>query len=137
MTKLLISFIMPVKNAVGGVLFSKFPTNWRNTWRGASLGFVSLFAIAGCGDLFEPTISEICEAHSEMCLDLSLDARCRFQRAEIIRLRYYNQDNQEAYDAALKEPGVLSTYEEMRHLKDFLLSYPVAPYWRTLQVDQQ
>ena len=51
--------------------------------------------------------------------------------------RVYNQDNQEAYDAALKEPGVLSTYEEMRHLKDFLLSYPVAPYWRTLQVDQQ
>lgn len=120
MTKLLISFIMPVKSAVGGVLFSKFPTNWRNTWRGASLGFVSLFAIAGCGDLFEPTISEICEAHSAMCSDLNLDARCRFQRAEIIRLRYYNQDNQDdayKYPLLLEFEEYLTCIEEAQHIE--------------------
>ena len=79
-------------------LFSKFPTKGR----AATLLLAAAFSVAGCGDLFEPTIGEICESHSEICLDLSLDARCRAERAEIIRLRYYNQDSK---DEAYKYPS--------------------------------
>lgn len=115
-TKLSINF----KNAVyfmnGRTLFSKFPTSH---YKAACL-VASLVVISGCSDWFEPTIKEICAEHENMCVDLSLDARCTPQRAEIIRLRYYNQNpSSDAY----KYPLLLSfeTYlecvQEVQHIE--------------------
>lgn len=106
-TKLLISFKTSMKTTTTTSLFSKFPTKGRV----AALWLAAASALTGCGDIFEPTISEICESHSEICLDLSLDARCRAERAEIIRLRYYNQDS---IDEAYKYPLLL-------HFEEYLV----------------
>ncbi|GFD82452.1 hypothetical protein KUL156_04720 [Alteromonas sp. KUL156] len=81
---------------------------------------LALISLSGCGDLFEPTISEICESHSEICLDLSLDARCRVERAEIIRLRYYNQDTKDdayKYPLLLNFEKYLTCVEEVQHIE--------------------
>jgi hypothetical protein len=115
-TKLLISFKTTMKTHTTKNLFGKFPTKIRPS----TLGLVSLFALGGCGDLFEPTISEICESHSEICLDLSLDARCRAERAEIIRLRYYNQDSKDdayKYPLLLNFEEYLTCVEEVQHIE--------------------
>ncbi|GFD89626.1 hypothetical protein KUL152_18520 [Tenacibaculum sp. KUL152] len=111
---------MPIKSALNAALFSKFPTNWRNKIRTVLAGILTVPLLAGCGDLFEPTISEICETHSELCLDLSLDARCRFERADIIRLRYYNQDNKDdayKYPLLLHFEEYLECVEEVQHIE--------------------
>ena len=44
--------------------------------------------------------------------------------------RVYNQKNKELYDANLGQPGILSNFEDIRHVKQFLPSWPLAPYWR-------
>lgn len=44
--------------------------------------------------------------------------------------RVFNQASKEEYEAALSSPGVLSTYSDMRYLKQFLSTWPIAPYWR-------
>lgn len=44
--------------------------------------------------------------------------------------RVYNHTLRAEYEASLEEPGVLSTYSDMRYLKQFLSSWSVAPYWR-------
>jgi hypothetical protein len=44
--------------------------------------------------------------------------------------RIYNQTSKDAYEASLKEPGVLSTFADIRYLKQFLSTWPNAPYWR-------
>jgi insulysin len=46
--------------------------------------------------------------------------------------RVYNQKSRMYYDASVGEPGVLSSYSDMRHFKQFLSSWPVAPYWRVV-----
>ena len=87
--------------------------------------------LTGCGDLFEPTISEICESHSEICLDLSLDARCRGERAEIIRLRYYNQDSKDdayKYPLLLNFEEYLTCVEEVQHIEHVKRKGKVQPY---------
>ncbi|MHC6646652.1 DUF2989 domain-containing protein [Alteromonas sp. HB246098] len=112
---MLISFKTSMKTTVTESLFSKFPTKV-----GMATLWLSVTSLTGCGDLFEPTISEICESHSEICTDLSLDARCRAERAEIIRLRYYNQDSK---DEAYKYPLLLNfeeylvCVEEAQHIE--------------------
>ena len=120
MTKLLISFIMPIKSAFNAALFSKFPTK-QNSKRGtAILGVVLVSLLSGCGDLFEPTIREICEEQSELCLDLSLDARCRFERADIIRQRYYHQNSEDdayKYPLLLHFEEYLECVEEVQHIE--------------------
>lgn len=50
------------------------------------------------------------------------------RRAMIARV--YNHNSKVEYEAALNKPGVLSTYADMRQLKQFLSSWPMAPYWR-------
>ncbi len=109
-TKLLISFKTSMKTPTSESLFSKFPTKGRI----ATLWLLVSASLTGCGDLFEPTISEICETHSEICLDLSLDARCRGERAEIIRLRYYNAY---MYPLLLNFEEYLTCVEEVQHIE--------------------
>lgn len=46
--------------------------------------------------------------------------------------RVYNQASQSHYDASIGQPGVLSSYADMRHYKQFLSSWPNAPYWRVV-----
>ncbi len=112
---MLISFKTSIKKRTTENLFSKFPTKKRLSTIG-----LALISLSGCGDLFEPTISEICESHSEICLDLSLDARCRVERAEIIRLRYYNQDTKDdayKYPLLLNFDKYLTCVEEVQHIE--------------------
>jgi len=115
-TKLLISFKTSMKTRITESLFSKFPTKGYVT----TVWLAAATTLTGCGDLFEPTISEICESHSEICLDLSLDARCRGERAEIIRLRYYNQDSKDdayKYPLLLSFEEYLTCVEEVQHIE--------------------
>ena len=44
--------------------------------------------------------------------------------------RVYSQNSRSAYEAALNQPGILSSFSDMRHLKQFLSSWPNVPYWR-------
>jgi len=94
MTKLLINFNKNKKSQYLAPLFSNFPT-----FPGQSATLVLLaFLLSSCSEWFEPTVSEICDTHPNLCLDLNLDARCRFERADIIRLRYnHKNDTSEAY----------------------------------------
>ncbi|KAL3920974.1 MAG: hypothetical protein SGILL_002995 [Bacillariaceae sp.] len=43
--------------------------------------------------------------------------------------RVFNHTSKSEYEESLKEPGVLSTYSDMRFLKEYLSTWPVAPYW--------
>jgi len=99
-----------------GTLFSNFPTGGKNVITTLSMTVM----LSGCSDWFEPTISEICETNSEMCLDLSLDARCRHERADIIRLRYNHQtDTSDAfkYPLLLAFEDYLVCVEEAQHIE--------------------
>jgi insulysin len=44
--------------------------------------------------------------------------------------RVYNQDSKSNYEASVGKPGILSTYSDMRHCKQYLSSWPSVPYWR-------
>ena len=44
--------------------------------------------------------------------------------------RVYNQKAKDIYDAHVGQPGILSTYSDMRHYKQYLSSWPSVPYWR-------
>lgn len=44
--------------------------------------------------------------------------------------RVYNQEAKELFESNLDKPGILSSFPEIRHLKQFLSSKPLAPYWR-------
>jgi hypothetical protein len=48
--------------------------------------------------------------------------------------RVFNHTSKAEYEESLKEPGVLSNYSDMRYLKEFMSSWPVAPYWRKSEV---
>ena len=51
--------------------------------------------------------------------------------------RVYNQKSEAAYKESLGDLGVLSTYSDMRFLKQFLPSWPTVPYWRVLKEESQ
>jgi len=44
--------------------------------------------------------------------------------------RVFSHGSKEEYEETLTEPGVLSSFSDMRYLKEFLSTNPVAPYWR-------
>eukprot|EP00527_Entomoneis_sp_CCMP2396_P004204 CAMPEP_0198156170 /NCGR_PEP_ID=MMETSP1443-20131203/69516_1 /TAXON_ID=186043 /ORGANISM="Entomoneis sp., Strain CCMP2396" /LENGTH=1177 /DNA_ID=CAMNT_0043822953 /DNA_START=143 /DNA_END=3677 /DNA_ORIENTATION=+ len=44
--------------------------------------------------------------------------------------RLYSQKFQKEFEAVRNEPGVVSSFADIRHLKQFLSSWPTAPYWR-------
>jgi insulysin len=44
--------------------------------------------------------------------------------------RVFRHSSKQEYEEALSQPGVLSTFSDMRYLKQFLGSWPKVPYWR-------
>ena len=46
-----------------------------------------------------------------------------------ISARLFSQNSKEEYEATKNAPGVLSSYNDIRYLKDFLSTWPAAPYW--------
>lgn len=115
-TKLLISFKNTIKTIKSTELFSNFPTFSKHL----SLSMVVMLGVSGCSEMFKPTIAEICESHSEFCLDLNLDARCRYDRADIIRLRFEHKDDTSdayKYPLMLAFEEYLVCVEEAQHIE--------------------
>ncbi|WP_258313037.1 DUF2989 domain-containing protein [Alteromonas sp. KUL49] len=115
-TKLLISFKNTIKTIKNTAIFSNIPTFSKYL----SLAVVISLSLSGCSDMFKPTIAEICETHSEFCLDLNLDARCRYDRADIIRLRYEHKDDPSdayKYPLMLAFEEYLVCVEEAQHIE--------------------
>jgi hypothetical protein len=48
----------------------------------------------------------------------------------VLSSRVFSQASKEEYESTLADPGVSSSYSDMRYLKDFLSTFPIAPYWR-------
>ena len=48
----------------------------------------------------------------------------------VMSSRVYSHKSKEEYEISRKLPGVLSSYADMRSLKQFLSSWPSIPYWR-------
>jgi len=46
-----------------------------------------------------------------------------------VSARVYSQKAKKEYDSNIGKPGILSSYADSRHLKQFLSVYPTAPYW--------
>lgn len=44
--------------------------------------------------------------------------------------RVYSHQSKAKYESFLGKPGILSTYSDMRYVKQFLRSLPSVPYWR-------
>jgi insulysin len=45
----------------------------------------------------------------------------------------YSHGSKDEYETALARPWVLSSYADMRHVKQFLGSWPSVPYWRIIK----
>jgi insulysin len=48
--------------------------------------------------------------------------------------RVFSQTIKSEYEASQKEPGVLSTYSDMRFLKEYLSTWPASSYWGIVNV---
>jgi hypothetical protein len=48
----------------------------------------------------------------------------------VLSSRVYNHASKAEYESSLTDPGVLSSYSDIRYLKEFMSSWPNAPYWR-------
>ncbi|WP_414827665.1 DUF2989 domain-containing protein [Alteromonas sp. H39] len=98
-----------------GGLFSNFST--------ISASVILLLCVTGlsaCSDMFEPTISEICQEQGAFCTDLNQDHQCRYEKAEIIRDRYYHQNEAtdgHKYNLLLKFEDYLSCIEKAAHIE--------------------
>ena len=44
--------------------------------------------------------------------------------------RVYSQRHQDKFESIKSQPGVLSSFEDITHIKRFLSAYPTVPYWR-------
>ena len=51
-------------------------------------------------------------------------------RRRAMSARVYSHNSKKEYEASLSQPGVLSSFADMRQLKQFLSSWPTVPYWR-------
>lgn len=103
------------ESGIFGGLFSNFSTKSFSV-----IIVVTVMGLSGCADMFEPTISEICDEQSEFCRDLNQDHQCRYEKAEIIRHRYYHQDDTadaHKYDLLLKFEDYLSCIEKAAHIE--------------------
>jgi secreted Zn-dependent insulinase-like peptidase len=48
----------------------------------------------------------------------------------VLSSRVYNHASKAEYESSLTDPGVLSSYSDIRYLKEFMSSWPTASYWR-------
>jgi len=48
----------------------------------------------------------------------------------VVSSRVFSHGSKEEYETSLTDPGVLSSYSDMRYLKEFLPTWPVVSYWR-------
>ncbi|MCU7554356.1 DUF2989 domain-containing protein [Alteromonas sp. ASW11-19] len=115
MTKLLKSFNISTETAGFGKLFSNFSTTFTRL-----AAVVSLAGLTGCGDMFEPTLREICESHGHFCHDLNQDSQCRYEKAEIIRHRFNHKDAQDQahkYGLLVKFEDYLTCIERVAHIE--------------------
>ena len=48
----------------------------------------------------------------------------------VMSSRVFSHASKTEYEESVTQPGVLSSYSDMRYLKEFLPTWPVAPYWR-------
>ena len=48
----------------------------------------------------------------------------------VLSSRVYSHKSKDEYEVSRKLPGILSSYSDMRYLKQFLSSWPSIPYWR-------
>ena len=48
----------------------------------------------------------------------------------VLSARVYSHRSRAEFDAHVGMPGVMSSYDDIRHLKHFLSTYPLAHYWR-------
>merc|ERR1719253_861384 len=48
----------------------------------------------------------------------------------VMSSRVFSHASKAEYEESLTEPGVLSSFSDMRYLKEFLSTWPVVPYWR-------
>jgi insulysin len=76
------------------------------------------------------TTEEQLKARVLRFFDEHFSAKSTSRRA--MTARVYNQKSKMHYDASVGEPGVLSSYSDMRHFKQYMSSWPVAPYWRVV-----
>jgi hypothetical protein len=44
--------------------------------------------------------------------------------------RIYNQEAKDVFESNRGKPGILSNFADIRHIKQFLSAWPIAPYWR-------
>lgn len=61
-------------------------------------------------------------------IDRYISAKSPARRA--MSARVYSHSSKDIYESNLDKPGILSTFEDIRHVKQFLSSWPLAPYWR-------
>lgn len=47
--------------------------------------------------------------------------------------RVFNHKARSEYEQSSTEPGVLTSFGDMRHVKQYLSSWPTVPYWRTTE----
>jgi insulysin len=64
--------------------------------------------------------------------DRSISASSPNRRA--LSARVYGHKAKAEYEASLKQPGVLSSYSDMIHLKQHLSTWPIIPYWTRNEV---
>lgn len=51
-------------------------------------------------------------------------------KRRVMSARVYSHNSKEEYEASSNQPGVLSSFSDMRYFKQFLSSWPRVPYWR-------
>jgi len=78
------------------------------------------------GDSKDVTAASL-KANMISYFDKYLDAQSPNRRAMCARV--YCQKAASEFDKNVGKPGVLSNYDDSRHVKQFLASYPTAPYW--------
>lgn len=65
----------------------------------------------------------VVDVFSQFCISNSPDRR-------VLSSRVFSHGSKDEYEESLTEPGVLSSYSDMRYLKEFLPTWPRVPYWR-------
>jgi secreted Zn-dependent insulinase-like peptidase len=80
----------------------------------------------------ELTIADDTYLHSGLKTAHELKKRLLDFFDEAMTARVYNQKSKNHYEDSIGKPGILSSYSDMRHFKQYFSSWPIAPYWRII-----